>query len=101
MFLQMGQFGPHPHFSICFGIMAAWGIAVSWGCGSTFTVGVDVGAGEIGQSFLDSNKFSDTDPALGHGVPAWVGISSGGRGLPPAEPPWVGSLGISLFLNSS
>ena len=46
--------------------------------------------GGIGQSFLNSNKFSDADPALGHGVPAWVGISSSGGGLPAEEPPWGG-----------
>ena len=75
----MGQFGPNPHFSfICFGAMAAQGINASWGCASTFIVGVDVGTGGIGQSFLHTNRFSDVDPALGHGVPALVGISSGG-----------------------
>ena len=79
------------HFSICFGAMAAWVIAASWGCGLTCIVGVDVGAGGIGQSFLDSNKFSDVDPALAHGVPALVWISSSGGGLSPAdEPPWGG-----------
>ena len=90
MFLQIGQFGPHPHFSICFGVTVAWGIAALWGCGSTFIVGVEVGAGGIGQSFLDSNKFPDADPALGHGVPTQVGISSSGGGLPAEEPPWGG-----------
>ena len=34
--------------------------------------------GGIGQCFLDSNKFSDIDPAPGHGVPALVGIFSSG-----------------------
>ena len=86
----MGQFGPHPHFSICVRITAAWGIAASWGCGSTFILGVDVGVGGIGQSFLDSNKFPDANPALGHGVPAWVGISSSGGGLSAEKPPWGG-----------
>ena len=86
----MGQFGLHPHFSfICLGATAAWGIAVSWACASTFIVGADVGVGGIGQSFLDSYKFSDVDPAQSHGVPALVGISSSGGGLQPAhDPPW-------------
>ena len=49
--------------------------------------------GGIGQSFLDSNKFSDTDPTSGHGVPALVGVSSSGGGLLSAEePPWGGFL---------
>ena len=44
--------------------------------------------GRIGQSFLDSNKFPDPDPALGHVVPAQVGIPSRGGELPAEEPPW-------------
>ena len=88
----MGQFDPYSHFSfVCFSATGAQGIGASWGCASTFIVGVDVGAGGIGQSFLDSNKFSDIDPALGHGVPALVGIfSSGGELLSAEEPPWGG-----------
>ena len=44
IFLQMGQFGPHPHFSfICLGTTVTWGITVLWGCASTFIVGVNVG----------------------------------------------------------
>ena len=70
--------------------MVAWEIAASWGCGSTFIVGVEVGVGGIDQSFLNSNKFPDTDPALGHGVPAQVGISSSSGGLSAKEPPWGG-----------
>ena len=47
--------------------------------------------GGIGQSFLDSNMFSDIVPALGHGVPALVGMFSSGGGLLSAEePPWGG-----------
>ena len=71
-------------------------IAASWGCGSTFIVGVDIGVGGIGQSFLDSNKFSDTDPALGHGVLAVVGVSSSGGDYyyyySAEKPPWDGFL---------
>ena len=44
--------------------------------------GVDAGAGGIGQSFLDSNKFSVTDPVLGQGVLALALVtSSSGRGV--------------------
>ena len=43
------------------------------------------------QSFLGSNRFSDVDPVLGHGVPALAGIfSSGGGLLSTEEPPWDG-----------
>ena len=94
----MGQFGPHPHFSFaCFSATAAWGISVSWGCALTFIVEVDVGVGEIGQSFLDSNKFSDIDPAQGHGVPALVGIFSSGGGLLSAERNLLGVESIGIF----
>ena len=49
-------------------------------------MGVAVGAevGEIGQSFLASNRFSGANPELGQGVPCLirtVGMSSGGGGL--------------------
>ena len=54
-------------------------------------MGVDVGVGGIGQSFLDLNRFSDVDPVSGHGVPALAGIFSSGGGLLSAEePPWGG-----------
>ena len=46
--------------------------------------GVGTGVGEIGQSFLVSNRFSEADPALGQGVPCQtgaLGISSSGGGL--------------------
>ena len=46
--------------------------------------------GGIGQSFLNSNRFPDIDPALGHGVPARVGIFSSGGGLLLDELPWEG-----------
>ena len=92
IFLQMAQFGPHPHFSfICFSATVAQGIIASLGYASTFIMGVDVGAGGIGQSFLNSNKFSDVDPAPSHGVPTLVRIfSSGGGLLSFEEPPWGG-----------
>ena len=68
------------------------GVVASWDCGSTFIFrGLEVDAGGIGQSFLSSNRFPNIDPALGHRVPAWVGIfsSSGGR-LLLDELPWEG-----------
>ena len=43
--------------------------------------GLEVDVGGIGQSFLNSNRFPNIDPAPGHGVPAWVGIFSSSRGL--------------------
>ena len=90
MFLQMGQFGPHGNF-ICFGATAVWWISILWYCASTFIVGVDAGVRGIGQSLLNSNKFSDVDPFLAHGVPALAGIlSSGGELLSAEEPPWGG-----------
>ena len=49
---------------------------------------MDVGG--IGQSFLNSNRFLNIDPALHHGVPAWVGIFSSGGGLLLDELPWEG-----------
>ena len=89
MFLQMGQLGPHPHFST-FGVMTAWGVAASWDCGSFFIGGLEVDVGGIGQSFLHSNMFPNIDPALGHGVPAQVGIFLSGGGLLPDELSWEG-----------
>ena len=44
--------------------------------------------GGTGQFFLNSNKFPDAEPALGHGLPAQVGISSSGGGLLAEESPW-------------
>ena len=80
MFFHMGQLGPHPHFC-SLGIKMMRGVFASWVCGSTFTGGLEVDVGGIGQSFLHSNRFPDIDPALDHGVPAWVGIFSSGEGL--------------------
>ena len=65
--MHMGHFGPQAHFSvICLGITIAQGIAATCGGVSVFTVAVGVGG--AGQSFLVSNKFSETDPVLGHGI---------------------------------
>ena len=53
-FLQMGQCGPHEHFSVaCLGITIAWGIAEILGGFSVLMVGVGVGTeiGGISQSF--------------------------------------------------
>ena len=83
----MGQYHPHEHFSVtCFGITMALGIAGILGCSFVLMVGavVGTGVGEIGQSFLVLNRFSDADPALGQGVPCLtgaVGMSSSGGGL--------------------
>ena len=69
LFFQMGQLGPHSHFS-AFGATVALGVACSWVCGSIFMGGFEVIAGGMGQSFLNSKRFPDIFPALGHGVPA-------------------------------
>ena len=68
-FLQMGQFSPHPHFS-AFGAVVALGVASSWAGGSIFMERFEVDVEGIGQSFLNSNKYPDIFPALGHGMPA-------------------------------
>ena len=68
----MGQCGPQVQFfAACLGVTITLGIAATWGGGSVFMVGTDVGAGVggIGQSFLVSNRFSGVDPALGQEVP--------------------------------
>ena len=85
----MGQCSPHEHFSVaCLGITMAWGIAATWGGPSVLKVrvGVYIGVGGIGQSFLVSNRFSDADPELGQQVLCWggaMGVSSSGGGLDP------------------
>ena len=51
----MGQCGPQVQFfAACLGVTITLGIAATWGGGSVFMVGTDVGAGVggIGQSFL-------------------------------------------------
>ena len=85
-FLQMGQCGPHEHFSVaCLDIVMAWGIAAILVCSVLMVgAGVRTGVGGTGQSFLVSNRFSDAEPALDWGVPCLtgaLGISSGGGGL--------------------
>ena len=80
----MGQCSPHVHFSVAYlGLTMAWGNASTWGGSSVLTVraGVGTGVGEIDQSFLVSNKFSDADPELDQGVlchGGTLGISSSG-----------------------
>ena len=74
-FLQMGQCGPHVHFSsigllFCsLGKVIAWGMAVTLVGASAFsllTEGVCVGG--IGQSALALNRFVEAGTVLGHGV---------------------------------
>ena len=71
-FLQMGQCGPHEHFSVaCLGITMAWGITATWGGSSVLIVGSGCNCwsmGVLASSFLVSNRFSDVDPELGQGV---------------------------------
>ena len=76
----MEQLGPHPHFST-FGVMMAWGLLLLGIVALSLLRGLEVDVGGIGQSFLSSNRFPNIDPALGHGVPAQVGIFSSGGGL--------------------
>ena len=71
-FLQMGQCGPHKHFSSAdllfsgLGKTIAQGIAATLGgTSSTFTVGVCVGG--IGQSALALNRFVEAGTVLGQG----------------------------------
>ena len=52
--------------------------------------GFEVAVGGIGQSFLNSKKFPDIFPALGHGVPVQVGIFLSGGGLLSEVPSWGG-----------
>ena len=86
-FLQMGQCGPHEHFSVaCLGITMALRIAATWDGSSILVVraGVGTGVGGIGQPFLVLNRISKADPALGQGVPCLtgeLGMSSSGGGL--------------------
>ena len=77
----MGQFSPHPYFS-------AFGATVELGLGLHLYGGVGIVAvavllllGGIGQSFLNSKRFPDIFPALGHGVPVQTGMFSRGGEL--------------------
>ena len=70
----MGQFDPHPHHSTFCGAVAL-GLGCSWAWGSIFMGGLEVAVvallvGGISQSFLNSKRFPDIFPALGHRVPA-------------------------------
>ena len=85
----MGQIGSHPHFST-YGVMMAWGVSASWDCGSNIIGGFEVDVGWTGQSFLNLNRFSNIDPAPGHGMPAWDGIFSSDGGLLLDKHPWEG-----------
>ena len=88
MFLQMGQFGTHPHFAAIRLV-----VGCSSGLGSIFMGDFKLVAmavfvllsllelGGISQSFLVLKRFPDIFPALDHGVPAWIGASSKGGGL--------------------
>ena len=85
-FFQMGQCSPHMQFSAaCLGASITLGMAGTWGGAYVFMIGANVGtgAGEIGQSFWVSNRFSEFEYALGQGVPCLTGAlgmsSKGGR----------------------
>ena len=68
------------HTSLSLVLWQHWGFPVLGVVALSFWGRFEVNAGGIGQSFLNSNKFPDIFPALGHGVPAQVGIlSSSGR----------------------
>ena len=73
MFLQMGQFKPHPHHS-AFDGATAFSIGCSCAWGSIFMGGLElVGVtvllvGGIGHSFLNSKGFPDIFSALGQGI---------------------------------
>ena len=54
-------------------------------------------AGGISQSFLNSDRFPNIDPALGHGVPTQFGIFSSGGGLLLDKLSWEGFL-FSKFI---
>ena len=66
------------------------GVAASWDCGFIYIGGLEVDVGGIGQCFPNSNRFPNIDSALGHKVPACVGIFSSGGGLLLDELPWEG-----------
>ena len=69
-----------PSTSFCFGGGAALGVGCSCAWGSIFMVGLEfvavtvLLARGIGQSFLNSKRFPDIVPALGHGVLVQTGM---------------------------
>ena len=75
IFFQMGKSDPHPHhYTFCGAV--ALEVGCSWAWGSIFMGGVEVVVvivllvGGISQSFLNSKRFPNIFPALGHGMPA-------------------------------
>ena len=96
VFTKGAIWSPSTFLFICICATVAQGITVSWGCASTFIVGVDVGMEGTGQYFLDLNKFSDVDPVSSHGVPALAGIFSSSGGLLSAEEPHWGGFSWSF-----
>ena len=70
-FLQIGQFGPHPHHS-GFGVSTGFCWSGSWGSIFTGSLGFVVVtvlfAGGMGYSFLSSKWLPDIFPASGQGV---------------------------------
>ena len=68
------------HISLPLVLQWHWGFPVL-GAVALSLWGVEIIAGGIGQSLLNSNKFPDIFPALGHGVPAQVRILLSGEGL--------------------
>ena len=93
-FLQMGQFGPHPHLA-GFGTAVLGGWLILWldldlilggGWSSIFIgslgfVEVMVLLGRIDQSFLSSKRLPDTFPASVQGVLVQMGAFSNGGGF--------------------
>ena len=90
-FLQMGQFGPHPHHS-AFGGAVALGVGCSCSWGSIFMGSLEFVAvtvllvGGIGQSFFNSKRFLNIFPASGHAVLVWTGAFSTDGKLFPGVP---------------
>ena len=73
-FYRWGNVVPMSITSVtCFGVTITPGIAAIWGGVSVLMMGVAAGVGEIGQSFLVSNKFYEADPVLDQGVPCLIG----------------------------
>ena len=87
-FLQMGQFGPHPHFPAS-GATVELVVGCSWAWGSIFMRGFGIVAvavllvllGGISQYFLNSKRFPNIFPASGHGVLVQTGMFLRAGGL--------------------